>query len=837
MSEEHRDDLVLAPGEPRRGNLIIYPYHVGIVICNGKVEGVFPEGTRRLPRGDVRTYVASTAPFNLTFWLQDPGDPSEPGEGMALDQPVLTADGQLVTGRIDLTLSVVPDNAEHLLQLLSPGGAITRRHVADSIKSELLAKVLALDLHTHTAGTLRGNRDLFQGIYASLEIELASTISRYGLKLDNFYVNWGLIPEERERIKEERHQSVIRDIERESELERLGGRRPGGPGGGGSSVGRSGGAPGGWFNLPRGIGVLALILFAALIATLLAVDPAGWFDDSPDATPVAAATPQPAPTSDRPPAPAPAPTTEDIQAAVAAAIAQLPQPSAGPSMDEVAALVSASVAEASGNNASPEEIQGLVADTIAKAMASQPQPESGPTRDEIAAIIAEAIPTSASSEGPSPAEIQAMIQQAIASLPQPTQAEAGPTSEEIDAQIQAALSSLQPGMTPEQVQAAVQQAVTASIASMPTPTPAPTPAAAPPPASSATPAPTATPTAAPTVQATPTPTPATEPREAELVWSYDTESEVWSSPAVSEEWDVLYVGASHGYLYALDTVTGQLLWRYGPGATTSWRSWPVVVGKTVYTGGNEYYGTDLLAVEAGEQRWDVRSCYICVAPIFSAGSIYVGSSGSLYALDAATGAQHWYYRTAVREGSIRTRPSVVDKMVYFGADDKRIYALTTKKGELIWSYATNAAVRSSPTVADGIVYAGSNDDHLYAVNAEAGEFIWRYRTGGDVISSPAVANGIVYVGSNDGSLYALDATTGTLAWSYETGGAVVSSPAVSDGVVYVGSYDGFLYALDAATGSLVWSYETEDKVASSPAVSGDNVYVGSVDGHVYAFRK
>ena len=834
MREQRRYELVLGPGEPRRGSLTVYPYHVGIVICDGRVEGVFPEGTRRLPRGDVRTYVASTAPFNLVFWLQDPGDPSEPGEGMALDQPVLTADGQLVTGRIDLTLSVVADNAEHLLQLLGPGGAITRRHVADSIKSELLAKVLALDLHTHTAGALRGNRDLFQGIYASLEIELASTISRYGLKLDNFYVNWGLIPEERERIKEERHQSVIRDIERESELERLGGRRPGGPGGGGSSVGRSGGAPGSRFNLPRGIGVLAFILFAALIATLLAVDPAGWFDDSPDATPVAAATPQPPPTPDLPPTPAPAPSTEDIQAAVAAAIAQLPQPSAGPSMDEVAALVSASVAEASSSDAFPEEIQGLVADTIAQAMADQPQPESGLTRGEIAAIIAEAIPTSAPSEGPSPAEIQAMIQEAITAAmaaQTPSQQEAGPSAEDVDAQIQAALSSVQPGMTPEQVQASVQQAVTAAIASMPTPTPTPTPAAAPPPASAATLAPTATPTAAPTVQATPAPTPATEPREAELVWSYDTESEVWSSPAVSTEWDVLYVGARDSYLYVLDTVTGQLLWRYF--STSSWRSWPLVSAKRVYV----LYSTtgSLHAVEAGERQWSSH-CSGCYAPTLSTGSIYAGADYGVFAFDAATGEQHWVYNTGY-SNVVQTRPAVVDKVVYFGADDKRIYALTTKKGELLWSYATNDAVRSSPAVADGVVYAGSNDDHLYAMNAETGEFIWRYRTGGDVKSSPAVANGIVYVGSNDGSLYALDATTGTLVWSYETGGAVVSSPAVSDGVVYVGSYDGFLYALDAATGSLVWSYETEDKVASSPAVSGVKVYVGSVDGKVYAFRK
>ena len=227
MNEERRDDIILGPGEPRRGSLTIWPYEVGIVICDGKVEEVFSEGTRRLPKGEVRTFVSSTAPFNLVFWLQDPADPSEPGEGIALDQPVLTADAQLVTGRIDLTLSVIPESAEHLLQLLRPpGDAITRRDVAGAIKSELLAKVLALDLHRHTAPDLRGNRTLFRDIYNSLETELASTISRYGLRLDNFYVNWGLTPEERERIKEGLHRSTIRDIERETELRELGVSQP-----------------------------------------------------------------------------------------------------------------------------------------------------------------------------------------------------------------------------------------------------------------------------------------------------------------------------------------------------------------------------------------------------------------------------------------------------------------------------------------------------------------------------------------------------------------------------------------------------------------------------------
>ena len=172
MDETERDNTDILREGPTRGKFTVWPYQVGIVMRSGEVVDIFSQGAQRLPRGEVRTYIVSTAPFHLTFWLKDPGDADQPTEGVALDQPVLTADGQLVTGRIDLTLSVVPKNVEYLLQLLAPRGAIAAQEVADAIKWELLAKVLALDLHRHTAGDLRGNRDLFKGIFESLQIEL-----------------------------------------------------------------------------------------------------------------------------------------------------------------------------------------------------------------------------------------------------------------------------------------------------------------------------------------------------------------------------------------------------------------------------------------------------------------------------------------------------------------------------------------------------------------------------------------------------------------------------------------------------------------------------------------
>ncbi len=225
MSQEERSDIILGPGRPAGGLLgrsfTVGPYQVGIVIIDGELQPPFTEGSKGLPRGrQVETYVASTGPFNLVFWLHDPSDPASPAQGFSLDQPVLTADGQPVTGRIELSFSVIPEYAARLLRLRRMGAdEIRAGDVSNAIKGELVAKVLSLELFRFTSDELRGNRRPLQDIYGSTQAELASTFSGYGLRLDNFNVSWGLTFQEQEKIKEDRHRSAIRDVEREGELE------------------------------------------------------------------------------------------------------------------------------------------------------------------------------------------------------------------------------------------------------------------------------------------------------------------------------------------------------------------------------------------------------------------------------------------------------------------------------------------------------------------------------------------------------------------------------------------------------------------------------------------
>jgi outer membrane protein assembly factor BamB len=107
----------------------------------------------------------------------------------------------------------------------------------------------------------------------------------------------------------------------------------------------------------------------------------------------------------------------------------------------------------------------------------------------------------------------------------------------------------------------------------------------------------------------------------------------------------------------------------------------------------------------------------------------------------------------------------------------------TTLDRLDWKYTAPDKTYASPMVANGMIYLGCNDKHLYAIDQKTGQMKWRYQTGGNIEATPATANNIVYVGSWDKNLYAIKDDTRALVWSIETKGPVSSSPIIADGVI------------------------------------------------------
>jgi outer membrane protein assembly factor BamB len=163
-------------------------------------------------------------------------------------------------------------------------------------------------------------------------------------------------------------------------------------------------------------------------------------------------------------------------------------------------------------------------------------------------------------------------------------------------------------------------------------------------------------------------------------------------------------------LYALESKTGKLLWKYEAKNAFDlwgWLGLPIVVQDSVIYG--------------------------------------------MHALNAKTGAQLWTARTR------NFRPVQISSGILYGYDGRgdAFSALKASSGELLWSFKPSPESRFfSHALADGILYLGS-EDHLYALDAKTGSPIWSYEADVGVMAI-CVYEGALYMLTSDGAISAFD---------------------------------------------------------------------------------
>ncbi len=120
-------------------------------------------------------------------------------------------------------------------------------------------------------------------------------------------------------------------------------------------------------------------------------------------------------------------------------------------------------------------------------------------------------------------------------------------------------------------------------------------------------------------------------------------------------------------------------------------------------------------------------------------------------------------------GSIVWGGASDNQFVYYGAGGAGLVALRPANGEIAWSFTAppatpggrGSALGAAPTVIPGVVFQGASDGKIYAVSADDGKQLWEFNTaqpfdtvnkvparGGAIASGGAVAvGGILYIGS------------------------------------------------------------------------------------------
>lgn len=272
----------------------------------------------------------------------------------------------------------------------------------------------------------------------------------------------------------------------------------------------------------------------------------------------------------------------------------------------------------------------------------------------------------------------------------------------------------------------------------------------------------------------------------------------------------LYVLKNNATLYALNRISGKVLWRKNLGALAA--SSPAVVGGVVYV--------TILQRSKGTK------------------------AGRVVALRARDGRTQWSRPLPSRAES---SPMVSNGRVWFGSENGTVYALRTRDGGVDWTYQAEGAVKAGLALSGGNLYFGDYAGKVYAIRARDGHQTWKKSTSGSALgfssgtfySTPAVAFGRVYLGNTDGNMYSYSAKDGALAWRTGTGSYVYASPAATrtakgNALIYGGSYDGTFYAWDAKSGKVRWKHKAEGRISGGAAVLGDLVFYSTLNHHTTA---
>jgi outer membrane protein assembly factor BamB len=212
-----------------------------------------------------------------------------------------------------------------------------------------------------------------------------------------------------------------------------------------------------------------------------------------------------------------------------------------------------------------------------------------------------------------------------------------------------------------------------------------------------------------------------------ILWKYETASVYASTPAIVD--GVLYIGVAgtavdygmsfdppHGLL-ALSTKNGTLIWMYETDERVM--SSPAAHDDRVFF--TSWDGNLYSVKKDGTLDWRIQIGESTSSPSISNDKLYVGTgllgqAGRMLAY-GTDGTMIWEYEV---EGPIQSSPLVADGKVYFATNELegQVYCLDASQGDLVWSFKPSPTnyILSSPVLADGMLFIASDNGHVYAIS-------------------------------------------------------------------------------------------------------------------------
>jgi outer membrane protein assembly factor BamB len=247
---------------------------------------------------------------------------------------------------------------------------------------------------------------------------------------------------------------------------------------------------------------------------------------------------------------------------------------------------------------------------------------------------------------------------------------------------------------------------------------------------------------------------------------------VSSTAVMDSETGLLYFGSKDMNVYALDSRTGELAWKF--------KTFDEIISE----------------------------------PVIWKNKLVIGSyDHNLYCLDKGTGRLQWKFATQAEIHNSNAF-AMKDGVVYFSCFDDFLRAVDIETGRLLWKARLGQyGCCAAPVIHGEMVLATSRNGIMYAFGTD-GKPLWKYATT-DNAGIPKVHDGRIYVGSCDYSVYCIG-LDGKGLWKFKTNGYVWWEPAVCGDNLIFGSWDCFVYCISLSTRKLLWKFRTSGSPSYIP---------------------
>ena len=332
------------------------------------------------------------------------------------------------------------------------------------------------------------------------------------------------------------------------------------------------------------------------------------------------------------------------------------------------------------------------------------------------------------------------------------------------------------------------------------------------------------------------------PEKLDLLWAFKAGDMIESTATIVD--GTVYLGASDGFLYAIDAQTGKSEWKYQAEAPI--KSSPSIYNSVIYFGDEDgiFHVVD---IATRKRKWQYSAeGEIISSANFAGNRVLFGSyDGFLYCLNIENGELVWKFET---EGYVHGTPAIFGNFVIVTGCDSFLRVINIDDGTETQQVNLGAYVGASPAILgvnpdaqakSGVrAYCGTYGNEVLGVNLTSGEIVWRYEHPVRKLpffASAAVTKDLVVIGGRDKMVHALSPEKGEPQWTYTAKSRIESSPVIVGKRVFFGTTRGVFIALDIATGEQVWEFETGSSIVGSPSVADGKIYIGTEDGVLYCF--